>query len=342
MAWDLEYNQAQALDAGDLTILDGLQAFTVAAVVKLEDNTLRHHILGKGDASNFIRFYFEPAGTNGKLRVPKLFVGIGGTTARVEGDIDDSFPADVWVRVLATFKVNDAAGMTIEVDGVARGTGSTTAFSGAAALANTAESLYVGRRSSSPSEVWDGLIGEVAIWGEVLDADSRAAWGSGLAAELVRPDALLFLSRMRSPAAPEHYLLPQAGTSADFTHLNGPVPAADDYPSEVPYQDQEASEAAASSTPTYGPWRLVATLQTPGGAPPEAVSVTGLAPGAAYKFKARARDTSGNLGAFTGEATVTPNALPEGLEQPQGNQGNLERMRLAAARRRRGRMPWQA
>jgi len=341
MAWDLEYNNAQSLEAGDLTILDGLQAFTVAAVVKLEDNTLRHHILGKGDASNFVRFYFEPTGQNGKLRIPKLFVGISGTTARVEGDIDDSFPADAWVRVLATFTVNDAAGMALEVDGVARGTGSTTAFSGAAALQNTAESLYLGRRSSSPSEVWDGLLGEVAIWGEVLDANARAAWGSGVAADFVRPEALLFLFRGRSPAAPEHYLLPQAGTSADLTHLNGPTPAAEDYPSEVPCLEVEASEAAPSSTPTYGPWRLVAVLERPGEAPPEAFTVTGLSPGAAHKFKARAVDTSGNAGSFTADVTVTPTATAAALEGGQGNEANVARARQARARRTRGRMPWQ-
>lgn len=341
MSWDLEYNSGQALDAGDLTILDGLSAFTVAAAVKLEDNTLRHHILGKGDASNFVRFFFEPAGVNGKLRIPKLFVGIGGTTARVEGDIDDSFPADVWVRVLATFVVNDAAGMSLEVDGVARGTGSTTAFAGGSTLQNTAESLYVGRRASSPSEVWDGLIGQVAIWSEVLDAESRAAFASGLSVDLIRPDACIFLARMSSPAAPEHYILPQAGTVVDFAHLNAPVPVADDYAAEVPYLDAEASEGAASSSPTYSPFRLVRTLQTPGGAPPQAVTVTGLPAGAATKFKVRGRDTSGNVGAYSSEVTVTPTAAADGLPPHLDPSAQLARARAAQVARRKGRMPWQ-
>jgi len=337
-AWDLEYGNTQSLSAGDLTIFDGLSEFSLHAHAWLEDNTIRHHVMGKGDSSNFLRFYFEPAPTNGKLRVPKAFVGIGGVTVRAEGGNDDDFPLQEWVSYGMSFRTNQVSGLQVLIDGAVKGTGATNiaGMNGGETFVNTATDFYVGRQSASPSSVWDGKLGEVAAWRVELDADDWAALAAGVSALYVRPEELIFFSPMSGLQATEHYWLPLTDTIGDFTHGNAPVAVEDEYAQALgPQAELRPFAVGPAGGTTYGPFARIATVGAVASYRDGAVEA-----GKTYKYKIRAFDTAPvpNLSGYSSEVEVTPATGIDGPERLPYARGR--RWKAIKVRARTGRGPF--
>jgi len=329
MPWDFEYGSTQSFDAGDLTILDGLAEFSIHCPVWLEDQSQRHHVFGKGGSSDFVRMFYETVGVNGKLRIPKLFVGIGGNTVRAEGAADDDFPYQTWTYFGGAFKTNLASGIQVWIDGVKKGEGATnvTGFNSGQTLVNTTDPFYIARRGVT-SETWDGKIGTFAVWRVMLEQHEWEALAAGVSPILVRPDDLIFVSYMSGLMAAEWYWLPQADSRAAFTHLNAPVAVLDIEHWQEDWEDTQ-DDAPSPSAATYGPYTKIATVLA------SKYRDTMVVNAKTYRYKVRARDTSNNESGDSAVVEATPNLGIPGTPALPSNRNRVKSAR--ASRRARGR-----
>jgi len=332
MSWDFDYfSGTPYLGAGDVTDLDGKTALSVHAWTKLSTHDSDHSIIAKYDGSSGLVLFFETSGVNGKVDIPKWMITIDSVTCRAEGPTDNLFTTGVWHPVGGSWIINDAAGIKLYFDGSLSASGSTTGHAGKS-FPNLTTGLNVGRRWS-PSVSWDGAIGEIAIWSEVLSADEFAALASGTPAYQIRPGALLFWSQMQSGSSPEWYVLPASAVSAAFDHDASVTWVADDPPAGLgTWIEEELAHGAVSTSSSgtkdltsgsklglgstsigldsgtalssggYSEWALVQTRVSSDWIDTAVVN------GTTYQYKLKAIDTSNNASDFCTAQSATPTA----------------------------------
>jgi len=305
--YDFEASSSQAFEIGDTTLLDGLTEFSCHAVCSCESNGSNRTILGKdGGSPSQFRFYRTDAGVNLVPHIPKVIIFVGGVTVRAEGATAEGFPLATLLRYGMRFKVNDADGLGVFINGARQDTSpnpTTTILSG---LPNNAFPLYLGQRVTTTLDPWDGFIGEVAIWDVFLHTLEFESMNY-LSALAVRPESLIFYWDGRSPKA----WLPKAGTFVDLTPINAPALLENTYDPEEACWDEEDMAGLGAGVATYGPWTEL--TDRPPTASYRDVNVVN---GTSYQYRVRARDFAGNESADSaGTGDLTPVA---GVPVPGG------------------------
>lgn len=149
------------IDLGEDASLDVAGNFTLSAWVKTTATSAFNSILGKwGVSSNKAYYIFTGATGEAKLRLSNdgstNSLALDGTTAINDGD---------WHHVVAVYNGTNAI---IYVDGEVD---ATQAYNGGVFSMPTENVLLGAVREGTPTDYFNGLIDEVAIWKKPLDAD---------------------------------------------------------------------------------------------------------------------------------------------------------------------------
>lgn len=321
MAVNLSKSTMASLEAGDLTILDGLTEFSVGAWVYHSGAVASDpHIFGRSnDTTDFIRLFYEIDGVTDPNvdNIPKIFMAVDSVQVRSEGGTNGMFTTDAWHHVLATCKFNDASGLKLYFDGAPTGTpGNTTVWAGKS-IRNIANSFYIGRRLQSPSQVWNGKIAWFCIWNVALTAAEVAAIGRGRTPWSVRPLSVIMRAPLDGLRSPDYFLLPRQGTALQFT-VNGTVTRVpNSFPHAFESSEIEEVETQFIAPPPSNPWVEIAeSAHNPALATQIYTDATAVN-GTSYLYRVKAVDVSLNVSGASNEAgPATPVAAPPPPPQP--------------------------
>ena len=202
----------------------------------------------------------------------------GSTDAWVSAPAGNALPVGVWSHVALTF---DGSQLRLFVNGVQR---ASAARSGA--LAVSSSPLWIGGNSPY-GEYFNGRIDDVRVYRSALSE-------SEIQTDMATPVGGVAPPDTSPPSAPGSPVASAVGSD----RIDVSWSAATDDRGVASYDVERCQGVGCSS---FAPLRTVTTTS---------LSDTGLAAGTSFSYRVRARDTSGNVGAYSTVVSATTGAAP--------------------------------
>ena len=187
MSIDFELGDTDYLNYGDPPWWSNEPEVTVSLWAKIESQTGDHYALSINDSSfHGLLIFIDNDWASTRFRTWEIFVGDGTSYYRVVG-ATDSINIGSWQHIFASFKANDANGVRLFIDGV-EDANSPTSTVGSFNIPNGSSDLRIACNYAG-ANLFDGLMGEIAVWERTLDPAYAVSLANG-ASPLLIPGSL--------------------------------------------------------------------------------------------------------------------------------------------------------
>lgn len=166
------------ISAGDVAAIAGETALSVAFTIRLISlATGSRFVTQWGGATGSQAFLIQLVDTD---EAAYAISNAGGSYFSAKTTVLNLAAGGTY-RMVFTWATGTPNTMTITVNGVAQATADFIGTTNIAAVINSATAVQVGHETDEAEDGIDGDYSEIAIWGAVLSASDRAAYGAGVA-----------------------------------------------------------------------------------------------------------------------------------------------------------------